>query len=72
VPNKKLPAKKFLPANFFAGGSLPGATSGKGFAECKVAFAGSIRLPAKRPNPVVTCVHVFRGERECMYVSVLC
>ena len=32
---------------------MPGAAPGKGFAECKVAFAGSIRLPAKRLNPVV-------------------
>jgi len=32
---------------------LPNAAPGKGFAECKVAFAGCIRHPAKRLNPVV-------------------
>jgi len=37
---------------------LPSAAPGKGFAECKVAFAGCIRHPAKRLNPVVKVVEM--------------
>ena len=62
VPDKKHPAKKSLPTNFLPEAlcrvlhpakALPSAAPGKGFAECKVAFVGCIRHPAKRLNPVV-------------------
>jgi len=44
---------------------LPSAAPGKGFAECKVAFAGCIRHPAKRLNPVVASgVHAYEWRWE--------
>ena len=49
---------------------MPSAAPGKGFAECKVAFAGCIRHPAKRLNPVVTYAPSFplattKHQRRC-------
>ena len=54
---------------------MPGAAPGKGFAECKVAFAGSIRLPAKRPNPIVHMIvgasYIYTLSNEWVHLRLL-
>jgi hypothetical protein len=48
VSEKKHSAKNPLPMKF-----LPSVTLGKGFAECKIAFAECLRHSAKNAIPVV-------------------
>jgi hypothetical protein len=55
--------KEFFADVFFAGGSLPSAALGKGFAEGIIAFAECIRHSAKSLNPVVSPAEVHFKEK---------
>ena len=46
----------------FDGGSLPSVALGKGFAECKAAFAECNRHSAKSPPPVVDAMLTVFGR----------